>query len=431
MQQAQDARLSIDGLLHHPRQQHHRRRHRRRHAHAGQADRGRNRGDRQPDDETAKKAIDELPGEGLEMNFNSLIRTQTSYHPTTKKAGTLNGDASVRSIQGQFCAACLPTRLRAWAAQRCLSDAGISFKTDGSMSVDSKKFAEALADPSKKIGELFAGNGTVNGFAKTLETRVKDMLGTDGLMIGAHRGHQPFDQVLRLPHRVTRSTAGQGPGALQRPVHRARRGDVEHEYHQRLPDPATRQPLSPRRQPSIPRRHDTMFGGFGNRSCLRQGRCGNRRHRRPAQADPDAFDGALLQVRTAGIAIGNKDIPAKGTAISKAVEIIINGLKVSLDLSAGGELAQRLAALYDYMSDRLLYANLHNSQPALDEVAGLLATLREAWAEIRSQVQPAVEQAIGGRPLSSVQAGVGTGLAQCRRPPPTGSEPWPRSCLSQ
>ncbi len=56
---------------------------------------------------------------------------------------------------------------------------------------------------------------------------------------------------------------------------------------------------------------------------------------------------------------------------------------------AGGELAERLAALYDYMSDRLLYANLHNSQPALDEVAGLLATLREAWAEIRSQVQPA------------------------------------------
>ena len=134
-----------------------------------------------------------------------------------------------------------------------------------------------------------------------------------------------------------------------------------------------------------------MFGGFGNRAnayakvSVETG---------VNTADPHKlilmlFDGALLQVRTAGIAIVNKDIPAKGTAISKAVEIIINGLKVSLDLSAGGELAQRLAALYDYMSDRLLYANLHNSQPALDEVAGLLATLREAWAEIRSQVQPA------------------------------------------
>jgi flagellar protein FliS len=134
-----------------------------------------------------------------------------------------------------------------------------------------------------------------------------------------------------------------------------------------------------------------MFGGFGNRAAA-YAKVGVETG--VNTADPHKlilmlFDGALLQVRTAGIAIGSKDIPAKGTAISKAVEIIINGLKVSLDLSAGGELAQRLAALYDYMSDRLLYANLHNSQPALDEVAGLLATLREAWAEIRSQVQPA------------------------------------------
>ena len=133
-----------------------------------------------------------------------------------------------------------------------------------------------------------------------------------------------------------------------------------------------------------------MFGGFGNRAAayakvsVETG---------VNTADPHKlilmlFDGALLQVRTAGIAIGNQDIPGKGTAISKAIEIIINGLKVSLDMNAGGELAQRLAALYYYMSEPLLYANLHNTEPALDEVAGLLATLREAWAEIRSQVQP-------------------------------------------
>jgi len=101
------------------------------------------------------------------------------------------------------------------------------------------------------------------------------------------------------------------------------------------------------------------------------------------------FDGALLQVRTAGVSMQNKDIPAKGQAISKAIEIIINGLKVSLDLNAGGELAGRLAALYDYMSDRLLYANLHNSQPALDEVNRLLETLREAWAGIAGSAEVA------------------------------------------
>lgn len=97
------------------------------------------------------------------------------------------------------------------------------------------------------------------------------------------------------------------------------------------------------------------------------------------------FDGALLSISSARHALERKDIPAKGMAISKAIEIIANGLDASLDLEAGGELAMRLSALYEYMSDRLLYANLHNNQAALDEVAGLLGGLRESWEAIGPQ----------------------------------------------
>jgi flagellar protein FliS len=97
------------------------------------------------------------------------------------------------------------------------------------------------------------------------------------------------------------------------------------------------------------------------------------------------YDGALLALRTAAIAMRNKDIPTKGQSISKAINIIDNGLRVSLDLNAGGDLAGRLHALYEYMSERLLYANLHNSEAALDEVVGLLGSLREAWAGIADQ----------------------------------------------
>lgn len=127
-----------------------------------------------------------------------------------------------------------------------------------------------------------------------------------------------------------------------------------------------------------------MFGGFQSRASA-YAKVGVETG--VSTADPHKlilmlFDGAMLQVRTAGIAIAKGDIPGKGQAISKAIEIIINGLKVSLDMNTGGDLAGRLAALYDYMGERLLYANLHNSQPALDEVSGLLASLREAWASI-------------------------------------------------
>ena len=99
------------------------------------------------------------------------------------------------------------------------------------------------------------------------------------------------------------------------------------------------------------------------------------------------FEGALLQIGTAVIALEKKDVPTKGMAISKAIEIILNGLKVSLDYEAGGELAQRLGALYDYMTQRLLYAHLHNSRPAMDEVTQLLTDLKSAWEAIGSSEQ--------------------------------------------
>lgn len=94
------------------------------------------------------------------------------------------------------------------------------------------------------------------------------------------------------------------------------------------------------------------------------------------------FDGALLAVSTAATAMEHKEISVKGEYVSKAIEIILNGLRASLDQEAGGELAARLSALYGYMGERLVYANLNNSRAALDEVSTLLTTLREAWAGI-------------------------------------------------
>lgn len=94
------------------------------------------------------------------------------------------------------------------------------------------------------------------------------------------------------------------------------------------------------------------------------------------------FDGAISAVSLARIHLNAGDIAQKGMAISKAIDLISNGLQASLDIEAGGELAERLAALYDYMTQRLLFANLKNNVATLDEVSELLTGLRDAWAEI-------------------------------------------------
>ncbi|MBK8579831.1 MAG: flagellar export chaperone FliS [Candidatus Accumulibacter sp.] len=103
------------------------------------------------------------------------------------------------------------------------------------------------------------------------------------------------------------------------------------------------------------------------------------------------FSGAQAAIGNARTAMQQQQIAAKGEAISKAIDIIGNGLKVSLDLEKGGEIAERLDALYDYLVLLLLRANLNNDLHALEEVSGLLEEIHSAWRDISPN---AVQQAV-------------------------------------
>ncbi len=94
------------------------------------------------------------------------------------------------------------------------------------------------------------------------------------------------------------------------------------------------------------------------------------------------FDGARMAISTARLHMEHKEIPEKGAAISRAIDIIQNGLNASLDETYGGELAVQLSALYEYINQRLLWANLKNNVAALDEASQLLGELQSAWIQI-------------------------------------------------
>ena len=106
-----------------------------------------------------------------------------------------------------------------------------------------------------------------------------------------------------------------------------------------------------------------------------------------AAADPHKlilmlYQGALLAIASAKNQMQRNETAAKGASISKAIKIIDEGLKASLDLEAGGEIGRNLNDLYDYMNQRLLIANLKNDPAILDEVSGLLGDLKGAWESI-------------------------------------------------
>ena len=100
------------------------------------------------------------------------------------------------------------------------------------------------------------------------------------------------------------------------------------------------------------------------------------------------FEGAreAIILGRAGMEAG--DIQKKGASISKAIDIILNGLRASLNMKEGGELSQNLYALYDYMARRLLHANVNNDLAALDEVQNLLGEIHSAWIEIGKRFGP-------------------------------------------
>jgi flagellar protein FliS len=100
------------------------------------------------------------------------------------------------------------------------------------------------------------------------------------------------------------------------------------------------------------------------------------------------FDGALAAIATAGAQMAAGNVQEKGKAISKAIQIVDNGLRASLDREAGGEIAANLDALYDYMSRQLLKANIENDRQALEEVRGLLSDLRDTWNQIGGAPAP-------------------------------------------
>ncbi|GAB1596626.1 flagellar export chaperone FliS [Lysobacter claricitrinus] len=104
------------------------------------------------------------------------------------------------------------------------------------------------------------------------------------------------------------------------------------------------------------------------------------------EADPHRlvalmFAGLRERLQLAAACIDAGNVARKGQAISEA-STIVGHLAGSLNMDAGGEIAQNLLALYDYVQRRLLEANVANDTATLRECDGLIADIESAWTAI-------------------------------------------------
>jgi flagellar protein FliS len=106
---------------------------------------------------------------------------------------------------------------------------------------------------------------------------------------------------------------------------------------------------------------------------------------------PLLYEHLLTHLRRAQVQIRDRDLEGKGVSLEKASAIVIE-LLATLDHEKGGELAQRLAALYAYFSREIMNASRTLDPSSLEKIIEMVATLHESWvvaARAQAPIAPA------------------------------------------
>ncbi|TVX96103.1 flagellar export chaperone FliS [Cohnella terricola] len=103
------------------------------------------------------------------------------------------------------------------------------------------------------------------------------------------------------------------------------------------------------------------------------------------------YNGCYRFLKLAIRSIQEKNINGKHTNLIRAQDIIIE-LQSTLDMNY--EISNNLFTLYDYMMRKLEEANIKQDIQAIEECAGLIAELRDTWAEALKSARS--EQKVSG-----------------------------------
>jgi flagellar protein FliS len=108
----------------------------------------------------------------------------------------------------------------------------------------------------------------------------------------------------------------------------------------------------------------------------------------PEQLVVMLFDGALRFSRRA-VASYEAGQKPQGTQAVGRMTSIVNELNASLDMEAGGAIAENLRSIYTFINKHLIAAVRESDPHRVKQAANMLAELREAFAIAAKQVRAA------------------------------------------
>jgi flagellar hook-associated protein 2 len=124
--------------------------------------------------------------------FNALdksLKDISSYDVAAKKGAALYGDSTINSLRREIRSIITSTLgVNSTTSYNRLSQVGVSFESDGTLSLDSTTLNTAISTNFTKVASLFSGTGdstdgsTLQGFAYQLNTLLNTATGIDGLI---------------------------------------------------------------------------------------------------------------------------------------------------------------------------------------------------------------------------------------------------------
>ncbi len=111
----------------------------------------------------------------------------------------------------------------------------------------------------------------------------------------------------------------------------------------------------------------------------------------PAKLVVMLYDGAIRFLKQGQDAMQRGDREKQNHYLVRAQRIIAE-LTSSLDVEAGGEIAVNLMALYQFMHEQLVLANLEDDLQKVQKVREMLESLREAWVQVEAMAREALGQ---------------------------------------
>jgi len=120
-------------------------------------------------------------------NLQSSARQLTAFDTDAQTNAALTGDGVLRNIQIRL-RGILNTPQGGSTGLTTLSQIGVSFQKDGTMSVDDSKLSTALKDNLIGVTQLFGGDGTTGGYGRQISDAIDGFNATDGALKSATDG---------------------------------------------------------------------------------------------------------------------------------------------------------------------------------------------------------------------------------------------------